>query len=143
MWSKFHHHGNDMNLLMKFYTINHSHYHHLVPLMKRVIRNIPSRSMNSKKYLFILSHLLDIIVSELQQGSETFICSRIVYLPSMFKHNCKYHQRGHILMVNKIKNWQKTWLRHECVSMCRFSYFMKTFSMILTQNKLLKYPYPY
>ena len=24
LWSKFHYHGNDMKLLMKFYTINHS-----------------------------------------------------------------------------------------------------------------------
>ena len=35
MWSKFHFHGNDIELLMKFYTINHSHYHHLITLTKR------------------------------------------------------------------------------------------------------------
>ena len=27
-----------MKLLMKFYTLNHSHYHHLVPLTKRAVR---------------------------------------------------------------------------------------------------------
>ena len=27
-----------MKLLMKFYTINHSHYHHLIPLTKRAVK---------------------------------------------------------------------------------------------------------
>ena len=35
--SKFHHHENDMEFLMIFYTINHSHYHHLVPLTKQIV----------------------------------------------------------------------------------------------------------
>ena len=38
LWSKFHYHGNNMELLIKFYTIIHSHYHHLVPLTKRAVR---------------------------------------------------------------------------------------------------------
>ena len=33
----FHYHENDIELLMKFYTINHSHYYHLVPLTKRAV----------------------------------------------------------------------------------------------------------
>ena len=30
--------GNDMELLMKFHTINHSNYHHLVPLTKLAVK---------------------------------------------------------------------------------------------------------
>ena len=37
LWSKFYHRGNDMELLMKFHTINHSHYHHLITLIKWTI----------------------------------------------------------------------------------------------------------
>ena len=36
-YQKFHHYGNDMELLVKFYTMSHSHYHHLVPLTKQTI----------------------------------------------------------------------------------------------------------
>ena len=36
--SKFYYHGNDMELLMKFYTINHSHYYHLIPLTKQTMK---------------------------------------------------------------------------------------------------------
>ena len=42
LWSKFHHHENDMKLLMKFYTINHSHYHSLSKWLVNSYRPIGS-----------------------------------------------------------------------------------------------------
>ena len=38
LWSKFHHHVNNMEFLMKYYIINHSHYHHLIRLIKRAVK---------------------------------------------------------------------------------------------------------
>ena len=40
MWSKFHYQGNDIELLMKFYSINHSYYHYLITLTKQAVRVI-------------------------------------------------------------------------------------------------------
>ena len=42
LWSKFHYNGNNTKLLMKFHTINHSHYHGFVPLTKGTVVLFPN-----------------------------------------------------------------------------------------------------
>ena len=37
MWSKIYYHRNEIKLLIKFYTINYSHLHHLIPLIKQTV----------------------------------------------------------------------------------------------------------
>ena len=66
--------GNYMKLLMKFYTINHSHYHYLISLIKRADRVLGNFFRGNKREELIL-----FVISQRNYPNPRFIDSKISY----------------------------------------------------------------
>ena len=77
LWSRFHHHWNNMVDFMKIYAVNHFHYHHIVLTTKRAVRVINQYVISNGSTLIcsILWKYTEVTNIAIVSSSHCWICS--------------------------------------------------------------------